>query len=571
MKKVLLLGVLLISLDIQAQIKYPKHLFSSPLEIPLILSGNFGEIRSDHFHSGIDFKTRGVTGHKIFAVADGHVSRIKIQSGGYGKALYIEHDNGYTSVYGHMEDFSPELSHYTKDNQYRLQQHEVNLFPEKNLFPVKQGDFIGYSGNTGSSSGPYLHFEIRETAEQKPINGLFFNFDVKDNISPVFKGVYFYPMENTDFVNNSNEKTRLIPKGSDNNYYLPDEIRVHGKFGIGVEVYDYLNYANNRCGIYTLTIQVNNEEVYRFVMDGFLFSQSRYINSHIDYEERLRYNRNVHKTFILPNNRLPLYQGVKNNGIFHFDDDTIHQFLITATDVHGNASLLRFNAKPSKNESPKINNPEKDYTSIMTYNIDNYFKTNDVNLIVPSGALYDNIYFTYAKTPLPANPYSELFHIHDLFIPLHKHITLRIKPAFMPAGVRDKALMGFINEKNEKKAAGGKWKDGFIELKTRSFGRYYVTVDTVPPTIQPLNFSKSQNLNNIDRLIFKVKDDFSGIAEYTAYIDNEWVLLEYDPKNDLMYYIFDDSRLSRGQNHLLEVFITDNKNNTGSFHCSFFR
>ncbi len=254
--------VIIVQLSLIQSFGQSTSLFHPPLKIPMYLSGNFGEIRSDHFHSGIDIKTQGSTGHHVFAIESGYVSRIKVQANGYGKSIYLAHPDGHTSVYGHLDRYREDVEAYVKEQQYRRKSHQLDLYLEPGDFKVEKGAFIAYSGNSGGSMGPHLHFEIR-TANQHPTNVLEYGFPIKDNIAPRFKGLYIYPLEKNARVNGSSEKQffeLVIDQGI---YTIPwgTRIEVEGKIGIGVEVYDYLNGASNRCGVYTLEGFVEEEAV----------------------------------------------------------------------------------------------------------------------------------------------------------------------------------------------------------------------------------------------------------------------------------------------------------------------
>nr|MDA3822039.1 M23 family metallopeptidase [Bacteroidales bacterium] len=268
MKKILLLFLFnVISSTIFSQAKVD---FRPPLDIPLILSGNFGELRSDHFHSGIDIKTQGITGHKVFAVDSGYVSRIKVQAGGYGKALYINHPSGYTTVYGHLSDYNLKIGNFVRDQQYNKESHSVDIYLKPGDIIIQKGELIALTGNTGSSAGPHLHFEIRKANKQIPVNALFFNLPIKDDIHPVFKKIAFYPRDEKAEINNSNEVLQLDLTVRKDTFRISNkkELKVFGSIGIGVEIYDYLNGSRNRCGIFSLELILDGIRYFYSEMDA---------------------------------------------------------------------------------------------------------------------------------------------------------------------------------------------------------------------------------------------------------------------------------------------------------------
>ncbi|HRW63920.1 MAG TPA: M23 family metallopeptidase, partial [Bacteroidales bacterium] len=261
------------------QTKSDNFNFISPVDFPIYLSGNFGEIRAEHFHSGIDIKTQGVEGKKIFAIENGHISRIKISANGYGKTLYIEHPNGYTSVYAHLSRYNHVIDKIVKELQYENKTFEINYFPKPNQIPVKKGQVIAFSGNTGRSFGPHLHFEIRETNYQVPVNPLIFNFEIKDNIAPQINHVAIYPLGNNSKINHQHNKLIIPAIKSNGNYILQDTslLLVEGNIGFGIELYDYLNGSNNKCGIYTLSLFIDSLLVYNHKVDKVTFGETAYV------------------------------------------------------------------------------------------------------------------------------------------------------------------------------------------------------------------------------------------------------------------------------------------------------
>ncbi len=294
-------------LDGQEKSKYGS--FAPPLDIPILLSGNFGELRSTHFHSGIDIKTQQQTGKNVCASKEGYVSRIKIQSGGYGKSVYLYHPEGYTTVYAHLNDFIPEIASYVKEIQYAQRKYEINVFPEKYRIPVIKGQLIGHSGNTGNSGGPHLHFEIRD-AGQNPLNVLKYGFNIRDDIAPDIRHLAVYPVEPGSIINGRSNKVVLKPVLINGQYVLIDTLSASGLTGFGIETYDYMNGTGNRFTVYSIELVVNDIVVYLHEMDKLSFGEMKYLNSHIDYEERILNKLSIHKLFLDPNNRLGIYTTV---------------------------------------------------------------------------------------------------------------------------------------------------------------------------------------------------------------------------------------------------------------------
>lgn len=562
----LLFYTLILTTITQSQTKYENPDFVSPVDFPIYLSGNFGEIRSTHFHAGIDIKTQGVTGKQVHAVQNGYISRIKISTNSYGKTIYINHPDGYTTVYGHLNNFNTKIEKKVKSIQYENNEFEINYFPNPTEFPVKKGDLIGFSGNTGSSEGPHLHFEVRKTADQKPVNPLFFNFKIIDHIAPVFYNLVIYPLNNNSRVNNKHQVEVLKVKKHQNIYSLVDsnQIYLSGDIGFGIEIYDYLNGSRNRCGIYSLSVSVNNNLIYKQIMDQFSFSETSYVKSHIDYGEKIKSKKTIQKTFVAPNNKLSIYKEYKNRGIYTFNKDTSYQIVLKAKDAAGNESNLSFNALCQLSNNSTLAQDTLSGT-LMHWEKENKFENEEIKIIIPENSLFDSIFFNYSSSKPTFKAYSNVHHIHTIYTPLNKSYSISIKTSELPAELKDKALIAELLD-DKINSIGGEVINGYIVSEAKTFGDYVVVIDTINPEIKLLtNFDKL--LDN--KIKFLISDDLSGIKSYNGYIDNNWALFEYDQKNDLLFYTLDEDKIVKNTKHELELFVIDNRNNISTYYTSF--
>jgi hypothetical protein len=555
-------------LDGQEKSKYGS--FAPPLDIPMLLSGNFGELRSTHFHSGIDIKTQQQTGKNVYASKEGYVSRIKIQSGGYGKSVYLYHPEGYTTVYAHLNDFITEIASYVKEIQYAQRKYEVNVFPEKYRIPVVKGQLIGHSGNTGYSGGPHLHYEIRD-AGQNPVNVLKYGFDIRDDIAPEIRRLAVYPVETGSIINGRNNKVVLNPVLINGQYVLTDTLSASGGAGFGIETYDYLNGTGNRCTVYSIELVVNGMVVYLHEMDKLSFGEMKYLNSHIDYEERILNKLNIHKLFLDPNNGLGIYKKISNNGIVDFADDSVYHVRITVTDAYSNSASLSFRVYGEKPNHALLRiAADSSFVKPFYYNQDNAYQTPEIRIEIPRYALYRDVDFKYAALRSDTLPYSDLHMVHSDLIPLCSSYRLSIKTRNIPADLSKKALIVSIDRNNEMSVFGGIWQNGFVTASVSCFGRFFVLVDTLAPSVKPVVFRANQSYKANDDIAFEITDDLSGLKSYNGYIDDEWALFEYDKKSNTLSYTIDGERLTAGIKHTLQIVVVDDRNNISVYKSTFY-
>ena len=566
----LMISYLLI-FNILTEIPKDKTLFISPVKIPLSLSANFGELRPDHFHSGIDIKTQGVTGKEVVATASGYIYRISISPGGFGKALYLRHPSGYSTVYCHLDRFIPEVEEYIVNQQYEKKNYTITVFPPKDKFQFKQGDIIAYSGNTGSSSGPHLHYEIRKSESETPVNPLLFDFGTGDDIVPVIENFTVYPATKNTLINGQKNIQKLTVTGGHGNYFLPSgsELRISGPAGFGIKAYDLLNDSYNKCAVYEIEMKVDIVSLFRYVMDEFSFSETRYINSHIDYETYIKERTRYQRTHILPNDKLSVYQDVVNRGIFNFNEDKTYHVEIILSDIHNNRSTLSFNVKGMPQESHKVADYPDNSQHIMPYNRSNRFNNEDISLAFPSGSLYDTLYFKYKRSSGTEDMYSDIHHIHDRYTPVHKAYTLSIKPSVIPEGKESKLLIVQLSDDLQKSALGSTFNDGVLTARPSSFGMFCIGIDTVPPVISANRLTPDIDLSEKKEIRIRIHDDLSGINTYEPIIDGSWALFEFDQKNNVLIYKFDPERITKGTKHNLTLTVSDNVGNTSFYNCDF--
>lgn len=547
-----------------------KTLFISPIKIPALLSSNFGELRLDHFHSGIDLKTQGVTGKEVVSAADGYIYRISVAPGGFGNAIYIRHSSGYSTVYGHLDRFIPKVAEYVKKSQYEKKSFLVTLFPSSSMFPVKQGELIAYSGNSGSSGGPHLHYEIRKSDSEIPVNPLLFEFGTTDNINPVIEKLVIYPANSKTQINSRNSALKLNVSGGHGIYYISNEnkINIHGSAGFGIKAFDLLDNSYNKCAVYSIELKIDSVTRFKYIMDAFSFNESKYINSHIDYETYMREGIFIQRTFILPNDHLTAYKGVINRGIFNFSDSKTHNAEIIVSDINNNRSAISFKVS----SVPSVNNEtrtKEENEKIMPFNKINRFTENNISVTIPTGALYDTLNFSYSMSKGTKQMYSDIHEVHNRFTPLHKPFIIAIKPDTIPAGKESKMTIVQSINGQKKNALKSIWTEGYLKAEAPAFGTFYIGIDTIAPSISANGMVPGIDLTGKSEIRIKITDDFSGIESYEPTIDDKWALFEYDQKNNVLIYRFDEKRIARGTRHNLSLKVADNKNNINYFNCDF--
>ncbi|WP_293310823.1 M23 family metallopeptidase [Pedobacter sp. UBA5917] len=543
--------------------KYPITDFRQPLDItPPALAGSFGEIRGNHFHSGIDFRTNQREGYPVYAVADGYISRLRVQNSGFGQALYINHPNGFTTVYGHLQRFAPKIASVVKNLEYEKKSFEIDEFPDATLIPVHKGEIIAWSGNRGSSGGPHLHFEIRDTKTEETINPQFFGIVIPDNIPPVIHGLYVYRLNGKTF-NEFTPKQAIAISGANGLYKTAAAVILTGEVGFGIVVTDRHNGLSGTNGVYSIQLEVDGKMVYTSALERFAFEDSKAINSHIDYPTYLNTKRSIQKSFVDPGNPLKIYSSLVNSGRINFNDGAQHQLRYIITDSKGNSAVLPFTVNAG---SAPIAPTIVPAGIIYPYNKVNEFNAEDVKVVFPMGTLYSDLNFTYKKLPRPAgNAWSAVHQIHNRYTPLHIGFDLWIKADNLPENLRSKALIVNSNGSSQ----GGSFDNGYVKATPKNFGSFYIATDTIAPRIVPVNISEGKNMAGLSKIFFKISDNLSGIKSFNGYIDGKWALMEFDTKTATLWHSFDE-RTIVGK-HTLELVVIDMKENTRKYNVNFFR
>jgi len=563
---VVLLVLLLAMPQLHAQELTGPLRFGSPLGIDLSVTGSFGEIRPNHFHSGVDFQVQQKEGLPVYSIADGWVSRVKVSPVGFGKAIYIDHPGGYTSVYAHLYNYNDSVREYVRQKQYQLKSFDVDLFPanEHDSIFVKQGDLIGYAGNSGSSFGPHLHFEIRTTQTERILNPLSFGFNYTDRLFPDIELAMLYPADQTSIIEGENRekkwKTRKISPGE---YRLAngDTVQAWGRLFFGVQANDYFSSRTDRNGWYSVQFTVDKVPVFSMQMDSFAFAESRFVNSCIDYRNNYRSGQRIIRSARSGNNKFSLVRTGQGDGTVSLRQPGISEVSIDVGDYAGNHAVLRFWIR-SDQPSRVISVGEEincDTAVHFSAGKENAFEAPGIQVTLPSGSLYEDFWFTYSRLPARKGIYSAMHKLGSPEIPLHRKMKVAVKATTLPQRLRPKAMLARKDEDGRQYPAGGRYSNGFVEADTYLFDTYYIVVDTIPPRIQAMR----SHQKNKQSLKLRVTDNFSGIGSYQATINGSWALVEWDPKNDLMEYKYDEL-LVKGKNRF-RIDVTDEKGNKAHY------
>lgn len=523
--------------------------YRNPVNIPLALSANFGELRNNHFHSGVDFKTQQVVNKPIVAIEDGYVSRISVSPGGYGLALYIDHPStGHTSVYGHLNSFSQKIAAYVLEKQYAQESFSVNLYIEEGVLPVKRGEQIALSGNTGSSGGPHLHFEIRDRETQDPLDALQYLARVPDTRKPDLRGIAFYPEEGKGVINGSSNPIRLnISKDKAGNPLGPGRtIHAWGRIGVGVKAYDRMNGQANIYGVKYVRLFVDGEQVFSSTMDHFSFANTRMLNSFIDFEDWRERGSFFMKSFIEPGNKLPLYEA-ENRGYIDINEERDYRLRYELEDLNGNRFTYSFTVKGLQQTIPEKGHCD----NYMAWNFDNAFLDLGFSLSIPVGNLYNDICYRHQSTK-NSGFYSNVHRVNNQPVPLHNSAKMWIK--LSSDTLRNKQNYGIvgISDNGRESWIGGEYQQGGLTTDIRELGgRFAISSDSIAPSITPVG---AESWGSQKRIRIRLSDNKSGITSFRGEINGMFVLFTHDAKSSIYTYRFDESRLPKGES--LELLFT---------------
>jgi len=542
---------------------FPQDYFQSPLLIPLDLSGSFGELRSNHFHSGLDFKTKGVEGLPVYAAGDGYVSRIKISVFGYGKAIYITHPNGYTSVYGHLQKANGAIETYIKSKQYKEQSYEVEMYLFPTELPVKKGDIIAFSGNTGGSGAPHLHFEFRNTKSEEILNPMHFGFKkiINDDRKPVIQGVVVYPLDSTT-VNKSQKPININFSKQSDGSYLGTKVQANGRIGFGINAYDFCTNAYNKNGLYKVKAYLNGVLQYQFGFDSFAFDESRYINNFIDYERFHLMGQRIQKLFQLSDYPLSIVAGNKKDGTIKVNPNSNYNYRIELYDFHENKVEVLIPIEFASSNPNILNTIQKTPYFVKVKN-EAIFEKSNVSVQIPENAFYNNFYLNFDVN-------GDILTLHDDSVPVHKNITITFNDV---QGLTEEQLSKtFIATLDGYKLSYNKTyrKGNSFTMKTKSLGKYKLAQDTTPPRIYNVNFVEGSTIKDLKTISVSVNDLHSDIDTFNAYLNGKWILMEYDYKTKKLIHNLDDNICVQGRNDL-KIVVTDNLQNSTTFESYFFR
>lgn len=546
-----------------SQEKYPKNYFRPPMDIQLSISGSFGELRPNHFHTGIDFRTEKREGIPIFATADGNISRIKISTGGYGKSIYIDHPNGFTSVYAHLQKAEGNIQTFIVNEQYIQKKYEIELFPKTTDLIIKKGDLIGFSGNTGSSGGPHLHFEIRDTKSENTINPLFFGYDsnMKDTKTPTVLGITAYPLSENSKINGQNKPIIIPISLQEDGSFLASKVLAIGEIGFGINGHDTSDFNYGKNGIYKLETFVNGQSHFTYEFDSFSFDEAKFINNFIDFKTYSIQKQRIQKLFIndyYPKNIIKL---AKNKGVLNLGNNLFLNYKIVVQDFHKNIRVINI---PISSGVPVLSTPQLPIANSpinLKANQEYSFAKENISVIVPENTFFENFKLNYK---IEKNKLT----FHDDSVPIQNAYTVTFTEKMEEKEAKKTFIANLENGKSEYNYTFKK--ENTFTIKTKKLGVFYLAKDEIAPKIYKPNFKDKDVLDAFSSFKLFISDNLSGIKEYNAYLNDQWILMEHENKLNRLTYNFADNKHIKGENKL-KVIVTDHCGNSTTFETSFIK
>ena len=514
-----------------------EYNLNSPIDLPLNLSGTFGEFRSSHFHYGLDVTTNKKPGYNVYSIDSGSIVRINVSTSGYGKVLYISHPNGLTSIYAHLKEFSPKIQEYIKTQQYLNKSYSIQKFFNNGEIKVNKGDLIGYTGNTGGSSGPHLHFEIRDTKSQNPINPLSFNYKYDDSNRPIIKSLYVF--DEGDSFKKDNPKKYEIKKINDS-LYIADKIIYSNKIGIGIEVYDRQSKNNyNRNGVYEVKMFLDSVLNFSYKMDKINIDESVFRKIFYDYSLLKTKKKRIQKVYYPPNSKLNFLNHNVSTGIFISSDKDEKDVLLEVSDWNNNISYLNF-----KIEGNTSNLLEKSIDGIEIATSQKYLiKKNNSEIGFKKNSFFNNV-------ALNIKYKNDTLKIDEDLYPLRKLYNIKIFKQVEDSIIKRQSYIGLINKNGTVSYLKTNKKDNFFSTNSSFLGSYTLSRDSINPEVKPLNFSLNKDISDQKTIRLRIYDKTSGIKSYNVFINNKWALFEHEPKSNLIFHNIDDGIIENGENKI---------------------
>ena len=553
--------LLLFATFASAQNQFPNDFFRSPLDIPMQLSGNFGELRPNHFHAGFDFKTNQREGLNVYASGDGYISRIKISTAGYGKAIYITHPNGYTSVYGHLQKAIGKIQDKIIELQYAEKSYEIEAFFKPDELPVTKGEIIALSGNTGGSEGPHLHFEFRENKTEQIVNPLFFGLNIKDTRNPTVANLLVYPIDNNSVANESKRPVILSLSLQKDGTYLSEKVLASGKIGFGINASDTDDVSFNANGVYKTQLIYNGKTIFGYEFNKMVFDEARYVNVFIDYQRYKKMHQRVQKLFMKQPYAWSNAFKNEDNGIINVTPNFMESERIEVSDFSQNKTIINIPIEYSPKKA-LISEDLKPTKYFIKSKSDSNFEKDNVSVFFPAGTFYEDFYMNFDVK-------NKILFLHEDIVPAHTNFSISFEDTKSSENDKKKMFIASVNGNklgfNTTKLTGNTF-----TCKSRTLGQFTLAKDSIAPKIAIAKSIEGKWLTDKKSIQLTVSDDLSGVKTINGYLNDKWVLFEYESKTKKITHTFDNNLLAEGQNKL-KVVVADNVGNSTIFETQFFR